>query len=143
MLLIQEPALPLSFQLSSGGGPAVLILRRVHRGELLSPLPGALSLGAVYPVRPLLSPRYKMTPEGTTTVVVASSAALSQLPHNYHSVGCLLVFLTVAFAVQLSVHRDLEAPRSGSADLHSSGLPGGRSVLAVLCPPGLCLSQWE
>ena len=29
------------------------------------------------------------------------------------------------------------------SNLHSSGPPGGRSVLAVLGPPGLCLSQGE
>ena len=30
-----------------------------------------------------------------------------------------------------------------AADLHSSGPPGGWSILAVLCPPGLCLSRGE
>ena len=29
--------------------------------------------------------------------------------------------------------------RGGGTDLPSSGPPGTRSVLAVLCPPGLCL----
>ena len=43
------------------------------------------SVGAVYPVRPLLpdgllSPRPKVTPEGTTTVTAASSPALESAP---------------------------------------------------------------
>lgn len=38
------------------------------------------SVGAVYPVRPLLSHRYKVTPGGTTTVAAASSLALGSAP---------------------------------------------------------------
>ena len=38
------------------------------------------SVGAVYPVRPLLSPKYKVTPGGGTTVVAASSPALESAP---------------------------------------------------------------
>ena len=38
------------------------------------------SLGAVYPVKPLFSLRYKVTPEGTTTVAVAISPILESAP---------------------------------------------------------------
>ena len=33
--------------------------------------------------------------------------------------------------------------RGGDTDLYNSGLPSGRSVLASLYPPGLCLSRGE
>ena len=37
----------------------------------------------------------------------------------------------------------MDGRRWGGADLHSSGPPGGRSFLTVLCPPRLCLSRVE
>ena len=43
--------------------------------------------------------------------------------------------------LQSSVRTGLDAPgAAGGADLHSLGAPGGRRVLAVLCPPHLRLS---
>ena len=45
-----------------------------------------------------------------------------------------------AVTTELSVYRGLDAPGAGGTDLHSSGPPGSSSILAALCPPGLCLS---
>ena len=63
-------------------------------------------------------------PGGTTTVAVTSSPALESAP---------------AETMELSVHRGLDAP--GAGPLICSAW--GRSILAVLCPPGLCLSWGE
>ena len=112
-----------------GEGPAMLILGCVHLGELPRPCQVHGSVGGVYPVRPLLSPRYKVTPGGTTTVAMASSTALESAP---------------AVTPRAPSLQGPGCSGGGAADLHSSGLPGsGRSVLALLCPPGLCLSQGE
>ena len=78
---------------------------------------------------PLLSPRYKVTSVGTTTLVAASSPALDSTP-----------------AVPITVSQSAGAwmlQGRGCTDLHSSGPPGGRRVVAALCPPGLCLSPAE
>ena len=58
----------------------MLILRCVHLGELFNSCQVHGSVGVVYPVRPLLSPRYKLTPGGGTTVTGASSPALESAP---------------------------------------------------------------
>ena len=54
----------------------MLILRCVHLGELPSPHPGVQFSGILYAVRPLLRPRYRVTPGRTTTVAAASCPAL-------------------------------------------------------------------
>ena len=84
-------------------------------GELLSPLPGAGLSGDCLP---------REAPGGTTTVVAASSGALDSAP---------------AVTKDLSVCRGLDAPRVGPLICSARG----RSVLAVLGPPGLCLSRGE
>ena len=77
-----------------GEGPAVLIFRCVHLGELPSPLPGLQFSGILYPVRPLLRPRYRVTPGGTTTVAAASCPDLESAPTvttaapRAHGTGC-------------------------------------------------------
>ena len=63
-------------------------------------------------------------PVGTTTVAAASSRALESAP---------------AVTTELSVCRGLDA--LGEGPLICSAW--GRRVLAVLCPPGLCLSRGE
>ena len=55
-------------------------------------------------------------------MVVASSPALESAP---------------AVTTELSVHRGLDAPGAGLLICSARG----RSVLDVLCPPGLCLSR--
>ena len=65
-------------------------------------------------------------PGGTPTVEVSRSGALESAP---------------AVAMELSVCRSLDALGAGAADLHSSGPPGGKNVLAVLRLPGFCLSR--
>ena len=69
-----------------------------------------------------LSPRHRVTPGGTTPGGGQPS-----------SPG-----VSPARTTQLPVRRGLDARGAGGADLHSWGAPRGRSVLAVLCPPGLC-----
>ena len=84
------------------------------------------SVGAVYPVRPLLSLRYKVTPGGTT-VAAASCPALASTP-----------------AVTIAAPSPQEPGCSGGegAYLHSSGRPvAGVSLvswalLASACPGG-------
>ena len=102
-------------------------------GELLSPLPDAglcercstcLSCDAT--VRLSGGCLSSETPGGTTTVAAASSPALDLAP---------------AVTKELSVCRVLDAPGAGPL-ICSPQVPGGRSVLAVLGPPGLCVS-WE
>ena len=63
-------------------------------------------------------------PVGTTTVAAASSRALESAP---------------AVTTELSVCRGLDALGEGPLICST----WGRSVLAVLCPPGLCLSPGE
>ena len=65
---------------------------------------------------------------GGTILVAASSPALESAS---------------TVTTELSVCRGLDAPGAGVTDLHSSGPPGGRSILAVLCPPGFCLFGGE
>ena len=84
-------------------------------GELLCPLPGAGLSGGCLPCE---------APGGTTTVAVASSGALDSAP---------------AGTTELSVFRGLDAPGAGPLICSARG----RSVLAVLGPPGLCLSRGE
>ena len=70
-------------------------------------------------------PRHRVTPGGTATVVAASSPALESAP---------------AVTTAAPSRQGPGCSGVGSANLHSLGPPSGRSVLAVLCPPGLCLS---
>ena len=98
-------------------------------GELLSPLPGAglseclscLSGEATVRLSGGCLPRE--APGGTTTVAAASSPALESAP---------------AVTTELFVSRTWRL-RGWAADLLSSG----QEHLAVLCPPGLCLSWRE
>ena len=122
-----SPALPAGLL---GEGPAVLILRCVHLGELLRPhrVPG--SVGAVYPVRPLFLGGPPLSGTGDTRRNnTAGGGQLSSpgvsSPSNYRS---------------LLVHRGVDAPRAGHADLHSSGAPRCRIVLYVLSFPPPLLS---
>ena len=98
-----------------------------HFGELLSPLPGAglserclsgLSGEATVRLSGGLSCE---SPGGTTTVAVASYGSLDSAP---------------AVTKELLVCRGLDAPGAGPLICSARG----RSVLAVLCPPGFCLS---
>ena len=57
----------------------MLILRCVYLGSCPAFCQVYGSVG-VYPVSPLLSPRYRVTPGGTTTVQAASFAALESAP---------------------------------------------------------------
>ena len=86
------------------------------------------SVGVVYPFSPLLSLRHKVTPGGTTTAVAASFPALESAP----------TVTTTAPSPQ-----GPGCSGGGAIGLHSSGPPGGKSVLAILCLLGLCLSQGE
>ena len=130
MLLGQAHALPCPSSWPSGGGAAVLILRYVHLGELPCScwVPG--SVGAVYPTRPRgLAPfQAQGDTGGATTLAAARSPALESAPRSKYR--------------SLPVCTDLGVPwMAGGADLHSLGVPGGRSILAVLCPPRLGLSR--
>ena len=58
----------------------MLILKCVHLGSCPSPCQVQGSMGVAYPLRPLLSSRYKVTPGGTTTVAVAGCPALESAP---------------------------------------------------------------
>ena len=64
----------------------MLSLRCVYPGELPRPLPGARLSGSCLSCKTpgslvaLLSPRYKVTPGGTTSLAAASSAALESAP---------------------------------------------------------------
>ena len=106
-----------------------MILRCVLLGELTRLLPGArlsgsyLSHGAPGGPNP---PRYTVAPEGTTSLVAASSPALESAP----AVTTAVFQSKVAWMLQ-----------GQGADLYSLGLPSGRSALTVLGPPGLCLSR--
>ena len=119
-----------------GEGPAVLILRCVHLGELPSPLPGLQFSGILYPVRPLLRPRYRVTPGGTTTVAAASCPALESAPTvttaapNVQGSGCSRVG---ARSAQLGATRRQERP----------GCPLSSRPLPVLGKPQIlgCVSQ--
>ena len=128
--------LPCPSTWSSGGGP-VLILRCVHLGEMLCPLPGAglsgscLSCEAPCSLAALLCPKHRVTPGGTTTLVAARSPALE----SAHPV-------TTA-APSPHWPRCSEGGGGRVADLHSLGAPGSRRVLAVLCPPCLHLSRGD
>ena len=95
-------------------------------GSCPAPCQVHCSVGVVYSVRPLLSLRYKVRSGGTTTVAVASCLVLESAP-------------TVPSAALRVL--GLDAPWAGGAYLHSSGPPGSRNILPVLCPPGLYLSQ--
>ena len=108
-----------------GEGPAVLILRCEHFGELLSPLLGAGLRGSCLSclsceatVKPSGCCLSFEAPGGTTIVAAASSGALDSAP-------ALTMESQSARAWMLQ----------GGADLQSSGPPGGRSILAVLGPP--------
>ena len=111
----------------------MLILRCEHLGELLSPLLGAGLRGSCLSC---LSGEATVKPSGcclsfeapgrTTTVVVASSGALDSAP-----------------AVTMESQSARAWMLQGWVYLQSSGPPGSRSILAVLCPPGLCLSRGE
>ena len=113
----------------------MLILRCEHLWELPSLLTGARLSGSCLSclsreatVRLSGGCLSCEAPEGTTTVAVASSPALESAP-----------------AVTTS-DLSLQGPgcsRGRATDLHSSGSLGGRSVLAVLCPPSLFLPQGE
>ena len=90
-------------------------------------------MGTVYPVKPLLpggpaQSQAQGDTRGTTSVAAASSPALGSAPA----------------ATSLPVHRGLDALGVGSPICTARrGAPRGRSVLAVLCPPGLRLSRRE
>ena len=64
----------------------MLILRCMHLGELLCPLPGewlsgsCLSPGGLFSLGALLSPMNRMTPGGTIALAAASSPALELAP---------------------------------------------------------------
>ena len=112
----------------------MLILRCVHLRELPRPCQVHGSVGAIYPVRPLL-------PGGP-----AQSQAQGDTRRSNKSGGGRLPSSSVSSRSNyrsLPVRRDLDAPGAGGADLHSSGSPGGRSILAVLGPPDLPLSRGE
>ena len=111
----------------------MLILRCVHLGELPCSLPGARSVGAVYLVRPLflVGPALPQA-QGDTARNKTGRGQLSSPGFSSGSNYC-----------SLPVHRGLDALGAWGVDLHSLGAPGGRSIRAVLCPPGLRLSQRE
>ena len=90
----------------------MLIFRCLHLGELLCPLTGAGLSGSCLP---------HSAQGGTTTVVVASFGALDSAP---------------AVTREPSLCRGLNAPWAGPLIWSA----WGRSVLAVLGPPGHCLS---
>ena len=96
-------------------------------GELLNPLPDAgLSERCLSCLSGEATVRLGggCCPRGRTTVAAASSGALDSAP---------------AVTTELSVCRGLDAPGAGLL-IYSAW---GRSVLAVLCPPGFCLSWGE
>ena len=82
---------------------------------------------APVPWWPLLHPRHRVTPGGTTTLAAASLPALE---------SASLVTTAVSQSSQVWMLLGM-----GGADLHSLGAPSSRRVLAVLCPP--LLSQGE
>ena len=73
----------------------------------------------------LLHPRHWVTPGGATPLAAASSPALESVP-------------TITTTVSQSALAWM-LPGAGGADLHSLGVPGGRNILAALCPPCLRL----
>ena len=101
-----------------------MILRCVHLGELPRPSKVHRSVGAVYPVRPLLpgSTAQSQVQGDTRRKNNSCSGQLSSSgvssSSNYRS---------------LPVRRGLDAPGAEGADLHSSGPPCSRSFLAALC----------
>ena len=77
----------------------------------------------------LLNPRHKVTPRGTTTVAATSFPTLESAP-----------------AVTTTVSQSAGAwmlQGQGLLSCTAQGRPSGRNILAVLCPPSLCLSQGE
>ena len=111
----------------------MLILRCVHPRELPCPLPGArlnrscLSCEASVPWWPRPSQAQGDTRRNNSGISQVSSSGVSS-HSNYRS---------------LPVHTFLDAPGVGGTDLYNLGAPSGRRVLAVLCPPYLCLSREE
>ena len=105
-----------------GEGPAVLILRCVHLGELPCPVPGPRLSGsclpreAPVPWRPALSQEERQ--HRRQPAVLSSSGVSSR--SNYRG---------------LTVCTGLDAP--------GLGVPGGWRVLAVRCPTRLRLSRGE
>ena len=119
---------PVPLAVLLGEGPAVLILRCEHLGELPSPLPSAWFSGSCLSCE---SP--------------AQSQVQGDTRRNNNSGGSHLSSPGVAPTVTTAapILQGLGCSRAGGTDLHTLGALGSRSVLAVLCPPGLCLSQGE
>lgn len=128
MLLGQELALPLSFQLVSGGGAAVLILRCVYLGEMPHPLPGARLSGSCLSCE---APAQSQVQGDTRR---RNSSGGGQLPSSGLS-SC-----SNSRRSQSAEARMLWA--RGALTCTAWG-PRRRSVLAVLGPPGLSLSRRE
>ena len=89
------------------------------------------SVGAVYPVRPLFP--------GSTAPSQAQGDTRRDNPAGVASSPALESAPAVTTAAP-GPHR-LGCSGGRGSDLHSSGVPGGKSVLAVLCPPRLHLSR--
>ena len=93
------------------------------------------SVGAVYPVRPLIPggpapPRHKVKQGGKTTMVAARLPALES--SSPRVINC-----------SLPVHAGLDAPGAGAGALICAACraPSSRRVLAFLCPPHFRLFQ--
>ena len=111
----------------------MLILRCVHLGGCTAPCRVPGSVGAAYPMRPLFpggptqSQAQGDTRRNTTTGGGQLSGSGVSSCSNYGSSPLVCMFP--------GWHR--------CTDPHRLGAPGGRGVLAVLCPPGLRLSRGE
>ena len=105
----------------------MLILRCVHLAELPSPLPGARLVGNC-----------------VSCEAPAQSQVQGDTRRNNHSGGGQLSNSGISFCFNYCISQlagNLDALGMGGADLHSSGPPGGWSVLTILGPLGLRLSQ--